>query len=262
MDCQEAREVLEEYRRGELAADGAAAVAAHLRGCPRCRALHTEGEALAARIRALPRPAAPAGLADRLRRLERRRWPVPLAWLGHPGVAAAVAAVLVASLLAPWVQFRTGQPEDMFERVLQGAVTEHTRILLQLQALSGGVADPASVFATVRSLTDVQLPSAFAGNEDLTLMEARPTVIASRKAAAVVLRDQAWFITSYFALPGQDLPMPQAGRVQIGTYRPYMRAVNGFTVIYWKQGEYAFLMISDLDAPRCQNLFLKMRKAL
>jgi anti-sigma factor RsiW len=261
MDCHETRDVLEEYRRGELAPDAAAGVAAHLRGCPRCRALHAESEALAARIRELPRPAAPARLAGALRRLDRRRWPAPVAWLGRPWVAAGVAAILVAGLLAPWVQFR-GRVDDTFERVLQGAVTEHTRILLQLQTLPGDVADPASAFAAVRSLTDVQIPWAFAGDADLTLMEARPTVIASRKAAAVVLRDRAWFITSYFALPGQDLPMPKEGRVQLGDYRPYMREVNGFTVIYWKQGEYAYVMISDLDAPRCQSLFIKMRKAL
>lgn len=261
MDCQEAREILEEYRRGELPPDAAAGVAAHLEGCARCRAFHDANEALAARIRALPRAAAPPRLATALRRRYRGRWRAPLAWLERPWVAAGVAAVLVAALLWPWVQLR-GRVDDTFERVLQGAVTEHTRILLQLQILPGDVADPAGAFAAVRSLTDVQLPWAFAGNEDLTLMEARPTVIASRKAAAVVLRDRAWFITSYFALHGEDLAMPKEGRVQLGDYRPYMREVNGFTVIYWKQGEYAYVMISDLDAPRCQNLFLKMRKAL
>ncbi|HEV8673372.1 MAG TPA: zf-HC2 domain-containing protein [Methylomirabilota bacterium] len=263
MDCQEAREILEEYRRGELPADAAATVEAHLARCPRCRGLREEADAMAAGIRALPRSPAPAALARRLERLRLARpRPAPIRWLARPWVAAAAAAVLVAAVLAPWVQFRGRPPEDPLERLVQSSLTEHTRILLQLQAVAGEVSDPASAFATLRSLTDVQVPSAFAGDEELTLLEARPTVIANRKAAAVVLRDQAWFITTYFALHGQDLPMPNEGRVQIDTYRPYMRQVNGFHVIYWKQGDYAYLMVSDLDDPRSRQLFLKMRKAL
>jgi hypothetical protein len=64
-------------------------------------------------------------------------------------------------------------------------------------------------------------------------------------------------------MPGKDLPAPpEKGRVQIETYRPYMQQIDGFNVIYWKQGEYAYLMVSDLDRSRCQKLFLKMRKGI
>lgn len=261
MDCRETREALEEYRRRVLAPDAAAAVEAHLAGCPACRRAREADDATAALVRSLPRPPAPPSLRRRILEGagERRR---RLAWLRRPWVAAAAAAAVVALGLSPWVQFRSDVPTDPFERLLQAGVAEHTRILLQLQGLAAEVSDPASAFARVRSLTDVELPSVFAGDEELTLMTARPTVIANRKAAAVVLRDQAWFITTYFAVPGQDLPMPTKGRVQIDRYKPYMRQLNGFNVIYWKQGAYAYLMVSDLDDPRSRQLFLKMRKAL
>lgn len=265
MNCQDAREVLEEYRRGELTPEAAALVRAHLATCPNCRRLAEDAEAVAALVRRLPRSPAPAGLARAVRRSARRQFRrAPLVWLQRPAVAAAVAALVVAAVLGPWVQVpRLGRGDDPVERVLQSGVAEHTRILLQLQALTGEVADPAQAFATVRSLTDVQLPWVFAGDAELTLMEARPTMIANRKAAAVVLRDPAWFITTYFAMPGKDLPPPpEKGRVQIGTYRPYMRQLDGFNIIYWKQGDYAYLMVSDLDTPRCQQLFLKMRKGI
>jgi anti-sigma factor RsiW len=260
MECPETRENLEEYRRGELPADAAAEVEAHLAHCPRCRGLREEADAVAALVRALPRTAAPVALARRLARLDRRR-NVAVRWLARPWVAAAAAAIVVAALLSPWLQFRR-PPDELFERLIQGGVAEHTRILLQLQTVAAEVTDPTSAFATLRSLTDVQVPPAFAGDEELRLIQARPTMIANRKAAAVVLRDQAWFITTYFAVHGQDLPMPNAQRVQIDKYRPYMREVSGFHVIYWKQGEYAYLMVSDLDDPRSRQLFLKMRKAL
>jgi anti-sigma factor RsiW len=265
MTCQEVRELLEEYRRGELSADVAGLVAAHLADCAQCRALAEEGAAMAALVATLPRPPAPASLTRAVRRMAGAgRGGAVRAWVGRPWVAAAVAAAVVAIVLAPWTLGRLGRADDPVERVLRSGVAEHTRILLQLQAAATGqVADAAEAFATVRSLTDVQLPWVFAGDADLTLMEARPTMIADRKAAAVVLRDPAWFITTYFALPGRDLPPPpEKGRVQIEQYRPYMRQVEGFNVIYWKQGEYAYLMVSDLDTPRCQQLFLKMRKGI
>ena len=261
MDCRETREVLEEYRRGELAAEAAAPVEAHLARCASCRRLREETDRLAGLIRTLPRTPAPPALAHAVRGLDRPRRGVT-GWLARPWVAAAVAAILVAAVLVPWVQFRGRRADDPVERLLQGGVAEHTRILLQLQALAGEVADPESAFARVRSLTDVELPPVFAGDAELTLLQARPTVIANRKAAAVVLRDPAWFITTYFALPGQDLPMPSEGRVQIEQYKPYMRQLSGFHVIYWKQGEYAYVMVSDLDEPGTRQLFLKMRKAL
>ncbi|HEV8306955.1 MAG TPA: zf-HC2 domain-containing protein [Methylomirabilota bacterium] len=261
MDCQEARDLLEEHRRGELPPEAAASVEEHLARCALCRRVRQADDALASMVRSLRRTPASPALHRRIRRIGRE--PVrPLRWLARPWVAAAVAAAVVLLALSPWLHFRRDPTADPFERLLQGAVTEHTRILLQLQVIAGEVSDPASAFATVRSLTNVQIPPAFAGDAELTLLTARPTVIATHKAAAVVLRDHAWFITTYFALPGKDLPMPNERRVQIEQYRPYMREFDGFHVIYWKQGEYAYLMVSDLDDPRSRQLFLKMRKAL
>jgi anti-sigma factor RsiW len=235
-------------------------VEAHLLACPLCRRAREEADALAALVRTLPRKHAPAGLARAVRRLDRRRGLV--GWLGRPWVAAALAAMVVAAVLAPWVEWPGQRRDDVFERLLQGGIAEHARILLQLQAMAGEVSDPESAFARVRSLTDVQIPPAFAGTADLTLLQARPTMIANRKAAAVVLRDSGWSITTYFALPGRDLPMPSKGRVQIEQYRPFMRQLEGFNVVYWKQGEYAYLMVSGRDDPGTRQLFLTMRKAL
>jgi anti-sigma factor RsiW len=261
MDCQETREVLEEFRRGELDPAAAALVEAHLGRCDACRRLLQEEAVLASLAGRLTRMPAPPALHRRVRRLGPPRAGYRR-WLGRPWVAAAAAAVLVTLLLSPWLSFRRAQPDDPLERFLEGGVTEHTRILLQLQTAPPYVPDPVAAFATVRSLTDVDIPPAFAGDAELTLVATRPTVIGDRKAAAVVLRDAAWFTTTYFAVHGKDLPMPDTGRVQIDRYKPYMRRADGFNLIYWKQGEYAYLMVSDLDDPRSRQLFLKMRKAL
>jgi anti-sigma factor RsiW len=261
MDCRETREILEEYRRGELAGSAVTLVEQHLAACASCRRMREETDRLVQVIHTLPRTPAPASLARAVRRLGRRRSPV-IAWLARPWVSAAVAALLVAAVLAPWVRFGGPPADDPVQRLLQGGVAEHTRIVLQLQGLAPAAEDPRSAFARVRSLTSVEVPPAVAGIPDLTLLEARPTVLVSRRAAAVVLRDRASSITTYFAVPGQDLPMPTHGRVQIEQYRPYMQQVGEFNVVYWKQGEYACVIVSDRDASDTRQLFLKVRRAL
>ena len=38
--------------------------------------------------------------------------------------------------------------------------------------------------------------------------------------------------------------------------------VNGFNVVYWKQKDMVYLMVSGLDREGCQKLYLKVRKEL
>jgi len=258
--CADVRDLLEEHRRGELAPEAAAEVSAHLVACDRCRRLSEADTALVALVRTLPRPAAPPALRRRLERL--RGGAGRRGWLARPWVAAALAAVVVAALLAPWVRFRSDAPTDLVERLIQSGVAEHRRILLQVELGPGEVSDPGLLFERVRTLTDVALPAVFAGAGELRLLTARPTLLADRKGAAAALRYPASPIVTYFVLPGKDLPMLAKGRVDIEQYRPHMRQVDDFRVVYWKQGELAYLMVSGLDDAKTRQLFLKMRKAL
>jgi hypothetical protein len=263
MDCHETRENLEEYRRHELDPERARAVEAHLATCPACRTLLARDEALAGLIRALPRPPAPAALARDVRALGSSRRGVA-GWLGRPWVAAALAAAVVAAILGPWAPWLPvrERPTDIVEALIQSGVAEHRRILLELEVLPGPVDDPDALFARVRSVSDVELPKILAGTGELRLLIAKPTLLASRKTAAASLRYPTSPITTYFVLPGKDLPMLEQGRVQIEQYRPHMREVNGYNVVYWKQKDMAYLMVSGLDKEGCQKLYLKMRKAL
>ena len=260
MDAHETHETLEAYRRQELEPERARAVEAHLQGCPACRATWTRDEALIGLVRALPRPAAPPGLLREVRGLGTRRSGIG-GWLGRPWVAAALAALVVAAVLAPWVHFRQ-RPADVVEALIQSGVAEHRRILLELEAAPHAVDDPDALFARVRSVSEVELPKILAGAGELRLLIAKPTLLESRKTAAAALRYPTSPVTTYFILPGKDLPMIEKGRVQIEQYRPHMREVNGFNVVYWKQKDMAYLMVSGLDREGCQKLYLKMRKAL
>jgi hypothetical protein len=186
-------------------------------------------------------------------------------WLGRPWVAAAVGAAVVLVVLAPWLLRRPAErPGDIVDALIQSGVAEHRRILLDLEATPREISNPDAdaVFQRVRSVTTVELPRVFAGTDELHLLAARPTILASRKTAAATLRYRTSPDTTYFVLPGPDLPMPTEGRVQIEQYRPYMREVNGFNVVYWKQKDLVYLMVSGLDREGCQKLYLKVRQAL
>jgi anti-sigma factor RsiW len=261
MDCHQARELLEEYRRRELDPERAQAVEVHLAGCPTCQAILAREEAVARLVHALPRSPAPPTLARQIRALDTRRRGLG-GWLGRPWVAAAIAAVLVAAVLTPWLRRPTPPSEDAVDAIIQSGVAEHRRILLDLEATPREIPDPTELFQRVSSVTSVDLPKVFAGTDELRLVAARPTIIASRKTAAATMRYKAPPDTTYFLFPGTDLPMPNEGRVQIEQYRPYMREVNGYNIVYWKQKDMAYLMVSALDKEECKRLYLKVRRAL
>ncbi len=263
MNGHETHEILEEYRRRELAPDRARAVEAHLQACPACRGTLARDEAVARLVQALPRPPAPEALARQVRALGTRQRGIA-GWLGRPWVAAAVAAVVVAAILVPWMRRPAERPGDVVDALIQSGVAEHRRILLDLEATPREISHPDAdaIFQRVRSVTTVELPKVFAGTDELHLLAARPTILASRKTAAATLRYKTLPDTTYFVLPGPDLPMPVEGRVQIEQYRPHMREVNGFNVVYWKQKDLVYLMVSGLDREGCQKLYLKVRQAL
>jgi anti-sigma factor RsiW len=263
MGCDEIRDRLEEYRRDALPPDAAAAVRAHLEGCAACRQALAETGAVAAWIAGLPRPPAPDALRRQLRapaapaRRGLRRW------LAHPAVVALATAAVVLLAVSPWLRVRPDPSAELVERLVQWGVNEHRRILLQIEATPVEVGDPAQVFARVRAVTDVPLPAVLAGAGDLRLLAVRPTALWDRKAAAATLRYPQSPGITYFVLPGRGLPVPaDKVRVQIEEYKPYMRQVAEFHVVYWKQGDLAYLMVSGLDDPHTRQLFLKMRKAL
>ena len=107
-------------------------------------------------------------------------------WMGRIGLA-----------LSPWLRFRE-RPPDPVESLLTAGVSEHRRILLQIQGPPGaleGTTDPERAFARVYALTDVALPRAFAGGADFRLVSAQPTILANRKAAAAVLSSGSTTVT-------------------------------------------------------------------
>lgn len=98
---------------GELEADGATAIAAHLSTCATCRAQAEAERGLRARLRELPAPDLPPGLEERVRQRVRRRSPSALArasW-ALPLAAALLAAVWIRGH-APFVAWELARDHD------------------------------------------------------------------------------------------------------------------------------------------------------
>jgi anti-sigma factor RsiW len=263
--CDEIRALREDVRRGTASPAARDAVAAHLAACPGCRRAAAADDALAAALQALPRPAAPAAL----RRAAEAALAAPAPGPGgarpgpaRPWAAALAAAALVLALLTPWLRGPGRPGDDPVDRLVQAGVAEHRRILLQLEAGGPEVGDPRALLDRVRTVADVPVPPALAGTGTLRLLGARPTVVADRKAAAASLREAAAPVTTCFVLAGRDLRVPERERVQIEQYRPFLRRVGDYHVVYWKQGDLAYLLVSGLDEPQTRQLFLRVRRAL
>jgi hypothetical protein len=47
----------------------------------------------------------------------------------------------------------------------------------------------------------------------------------------------------------------------IETYKPHHRIVSGKQVLYWKQQDLAYILVSDLDQTGLASMFLKVRTA-
>jgi anti-sigma factor (TIGR02949 family) len=98
---------------GELGPDSAAALAAHLEACPTCRAQAEAERALRARLRSLPAPALPEGLAARVRQASRLR---PSAVAATSRWALPVAAALLVGVwlrgYAPFVAWDLARDHD------------------------------------------------------------------------------------------------------------------------------------------------------
>jgi anti-sigma factor RsiW len=96
------------YVDGALPAEARAEVEAHLPACAACREQEAFERGLRERMRALPTPALPAGLEDRVRRRVRRRpLPAVVRWL--PLAAGLALALLWGRGAAPFVAWEVAR---------------------------------------------------------------------------------------------------------------------------------------------------------
>ncbi len=270
MTCAEAQERLHDFTRGRLDARTAAAVQAHLEGCPTCTALVRTDRAMRAQVRAAaPQYPAPAALRARLeialmtpqsapaKRVSRLpRWS---SWMAGQRWAA-VAAVVVVLVLA-WSGWSWWRSQDAAPPLLLMAVSEHTEYREQTMH-AAPAADPQAIVGKVRTEVSYPLPPTFPGDAAVQLVKGAVTDLAGRRVVTLVYRDAQQRYSTLFLVPAAGVDIPAQGHIAIEIFTPFHQVRAGHQVFLWKQAGAACVLVSDLDSADSAALFLKIRKAV
>ena len=264
MRCADVKEHLADLNRGRLEPETAKAIRAHVEECVACAAdLQTDAE-IRALIRAqAPRYTAPPGLRVRIQANMTRpaiRGSSSSAWLGwlraHTwagGLAGAVAAILLVWSGSQWL---AGDP---LSRMLAHAVTEHAEYVQHM--LNRPLPDSQALLGVLRSQAGFTFEPVFQGDSGVQLVGTQMNEVSGKRAATLIYRDSAGRYTTLFLMPGTGTVIPDGGRMQIESFKPFHRVTSGRQVLLWKQRELACIIVSDLDQSGLASMFLKIRKA-
>jgi hypothetical protein len=210
----------------------------------------------------LPRHAAPASLRAAvvqalLPDTPRRSWWT--LWLA-PAVSALATAMIAMLWIAP--SLTTTTAGDPLQLVSRAVMSEHARNILWGESRSDVV--PAALPRAMEE-SGVALNWVFTGDEDIQLINAKPTYLEGRRGIQLAYEDTRGHTVTYVILPAGTVVLPERGRVQVDRWRPLLRKENGFSLIAWRQQGLLCMMVSDLvsdsDLDTFKQYFVKVRSS-
>jgi hypothetical protein len=190
---------------------------------------------------------------------ERPRQPWAALWL-PPSLSAVATALIMLLYLAPSLPSAPGA--DPVQLVTRAVLAEHAR-----NTFWGENRSDVVPVALPRSMEEsgVALSWVFTGDEDIQLINAKPTYLEGRRGIELAYQDTAGHTVTYIIVPGGSVTLPERGRVQIDRWRPVVRTENGFSLILWRQQGLLCVMVSDLvsddDLSRFKRYFVKVRSS-
>lgn len=247
MDCGEVRDLLQSYADDELPGDERVAVDQHLKRCSECSTNLAELHALRQRIRSAGTFTLPSGFEQRVRDAigvdQQRQAPL---WRRFAALAAShVFALLLGGLIAYTLSARG----DANHRISREIVTAHVRSLLTDQLVQVATSDTHTVkpwfMGKIPFSPDVVDLSA----RDFPLIGGRLEFVLDRPAAALVYGRRQHRINVFM------IPADQA----IGS-SAFNDSRNGYSVIAWHQGNFAYFAASDLNVGELQDFVSELRK--
>jgi hypothetical protein len=186
----------------------------------------------------------------------RTRWMV---WL-----APACASLATAMVMLLWIAPSLPQAPSIDSAALveRAVLAEHARNIFWGQARSDVV--PAALPRAMEE-SGVGLNWVFTGDDDIRLIDAKPTYLEGRRGIELTYQDVAGHTMTYIIVPGGTVALPERGRVQIDRWRPVVKKENGFSLIMWRQQGLLCVMASDLvsekDLDRFKQYFVKVRSS-
>ena len=239
MNCAQDQQLIECYADGELDAVTSATVEKHLEHCAACQRALDRFSSLRLLVKeAIPCPAVPRGLADRIRSRVKPLESAPPAfghrWWEWLKPAALVAATAMVTWLAA-VQF-TQVPQKQI--IAEEVISSHVRA-----TLTGHVADVASserhtVKPWLSSKLDFSPPVPDLTAAGFPLTGGRLDYVAGRPVAVLVY-ERRKHVIDLFVWPGNQAP-------RLDGVQTLSR--NGYQVVNWNERGMALWAVSDLNA--------------
>jgi anti-sigma factor (TIGR02949 family) len=241
MDCQEVRDLLNPYEDGELPDSERSAIAQHVGECQECAAALTGLQALRRRIDEAGTFAVPTGMRERvLGAVAGEAAAVPSRRRQHILTAAAIAVI---AMVSGAIGYGLGVRQDQTAAVARDVVTAHVRSLLDDRLVQVAIGDTH----TLRPWLAGRLPFApeipELSSRGFPLLGVRLDYLLDRRVAVIGYGRRKHRI-SVFVFPAEH--SNAVARVE--------GSRNGFNVIGWTHGEFAYLAVSDLNAGELSDL--------
>jgi hypothetical protein len=179
---------------------------------------------------------------------------------GVPAATALATAMVMLLWIAP--SLPSGSGADPAQLVVRAVLAEHARNIFWGESRTDVV--PAALPRAMEE-SGVALNWVFTGDEDIQLVNAKPTYLEGRRGIELAYQDSAGHTVTYVIVPGGSVALPERGRVQIDRWKPVVRKENGFSLIMWRQQNLLCVLASDLvsdeDLGRFKQYFVKVRSS-
>ena len=240
VDCGEVRDLLTAYLDDELPVAERTPVKDHLAACPECASALAAQAALRARIRTAGTFDMPASLELKVRDrlgvvdLEKSKGRRRLLLAGSHLIAASLGALVLYGAMT-----RTTSTD----RIVRDALTAHARAMMSGNAVQVASNDQHTVKPWLSARMPFSPPISDVRPSDFPLLGGRIDVLGDRPAAVAVYGRRMHRI---------DVFMQPRDASAIGPDLTLVR--NGYTVVTWRSGDFAFLAISDLNVSELRQL--------
>ena len=252
MDCRTARLLFLDGQHGRIAPGILEQRETHLRGCEACREAE-RGEVALTKVldRHLPRRLAPGALKSRLEEKwlgglnrSRRGWRL---------AAVPLAVVFAAFAFVAGLSAGKRQGDGVATREV---VNSHLRMLEGETLLQVLASDMDQVKPWFAGKLDFAPPVAFKGDGDYLLVGGRITRLGEQRAACFVFARRLHQI-SLFVLPMRG---PSGSTASLPSSQP-AQVSRGFSIVAWRDGEFAYYLVSDLNPSELGELALRIQAA-
>jgi hypothetical protein len=150
-------------------------------------------------------------------------------------------------------------PTPPASRVVGEGTRDYIRLMISYPPHGTNPADPAQIQGWFQQALEFSPPIHFWGNQDFHLVRGYPTYLMERRAACLIFKTGD-VISTLYIFPGADVSIPAEGRHAIDGFAPYLTTLHDHRVLLWKQEELAYLIVSRLNEPQLEQLFLRIRK--